>query len=81
MQISIATDTKVKVVICFDRAARVLFGCSADEFVDFAKVHPFAGIFFSFFLSLFFFSQFPSFFIFFIGSATLLLFSNVMLAI
>ncbi|KAK4358672.1 hypothetical protein RND71_020901 [Anisodus tanguticus] len=27
----------------FDRAARVLFGCSADDFFDFAKTHPFAG--------------------------------------
>ncbi|XP_044483457.1 uncharacterized protein LOC123209453 [Mangifera indica] len=42
--ISIATDTKVKVVICFDRAARVLFGCSADHFFDFAKLHPFAAV-------------------------------------
>lgn len=42
-QVSIATDTKVFVVICFDRAARVLFGCSADEFFDFAKLHPYAG--------------------------------------
>lgn len=41
--VSIATDTKVFVVICFDRAARVLFGCSADEFFDFAKLHPYAG--------------------------------------
>lgn len=41
---SIATDTKVFVVIMFDRAARVLFGCSADEFFDFAKIHPFAAI-------------------------------------
>lgn len=40
---SIATDKKVQTVICFDRAARVLFGCSADEFFDFAKLHPFAG--------------------------------------
>ena len=40
---SIATDTKVFVVVMFDRAARVLFGCSADEFFDFAKIHPFAG--------------------------------------
>ncbi|XAR60017.1 hypothetical protein NMG60_11033240 [Bertholletia excelsa] len=39
---SIASDTKVFVVIMFDRAARVLFGCSADEFFDFAKLHPFA---------------------------------------
>lgn len=30
-------------MICFDRAARVLFGCSADEFFDFVKLHPFAG--------------------------------------
>ncbi|KAJ9178058.1 hypothetical protein P3X46_009974 [Hevea brasiliensis] len=41
--VSIATDTKVLNVICFDRAARVLFGCSADEFFDFAKIHPFAA--------------------------------------
>ncbi|GAB2294033.1 hypothetical protein Dimus_028249 [Dionaea muscipula] len=40
---SIATDTKVFVVVCFDRAARVLFGCSANEFFDFAKLHPFAA--------------------------------------
>ncbi|XP_027148402.1 uncharacterized protein LOC113748984 [Coffea eugenioides] len=40
---SIATDTKVFVVVMFDRAARVLFGCSADEFFDFAKIHPFAA--------------------------------------
>lgn len=38
-----ASDTKVFTVICFDRAARVLLGCSADEFFDFAKLHPFAG--------------------------------------
>lgn len=44
-QMSIATDTKVFVVIMFDRAARVLFGCSADEFFDFAKTHPYAGMF------------------------------------
>ncbi|KAJ4725026.1 Nucleic acid-binding, OB-fold containing protein [Melia azedarach] len=42
--ISIATDTKVKMVICFDRAARVLFGCSADCFLDFAQIHPFAAM-------------------------------------
>ncbi|KDP43981.1 hypothetical protein JCGZ_05448 [Jatropha curcas] len=41
--VSIATDTKVLNVICFDRAAKVLFGCSADEFFDFAKFHPFAA--------------------------------------
>ncbi|KGN46888.2 hypothetical protein Csa_020864 [Cucumis sativus] len=40
---SIATDKKVQTVICFDRVARVLFGCSADEFFDFAKLHPFAA--------------------------------------
>lgn len=42
-QMSIASDTKVFVVVMFDRAARVLFGCSADEFFDFAKLHPFSG--------------------------------------
>ncbi|PIN07303.1 hypothetical protein CDL12_20133 [Handroanthus impetiginosus] len=41
---SIATDAKVFVVIMFDRAARVLFGCSADEFFDFAKTHPYAAM-------------------------------------
>lgn len=52
---SIASDTKVFVVVMFDRAARVLFGCSADEFFDFAKIHPFAGTFpFSHFLLMFF---------------------------
>lgn len=40
---SVASDTRVFTVICFDRAAKVLFGCSADEFFDFAKLHPFAG--------------------------------------
>ncbi|KAJ4725028.1 Nucleic acid-binding, OB-fold containing protein [Melia azedarach] len=42
--ISIATDTKVKVVICFDRADRVLFGCSADDFLHFVCIHPFAAM-------------------------------------
>ncbi|XP_002523706.2 uncharacterized protein LOC8275225 [Ricinus communis] len=41
--VAIAVDTKVLNVICFDRAARILFGCSADEFFDFAKIHPFAS--------------------------------------
>lgn len=41
--LSVASDTKVFTVICFDRAAKVLFGCSADEFFDFAKLHPFAA--------------------------------------
>ena len=45
---SLASDTKVFTVICFDGAARVLFGCSADEFFDFAKLHPFAGKYLSF---------------------------------
>ncbi|GMH08990.1 hypothetical protein Nepgr_010830 [Nepenthes gracilis] len=40
---SIASDTKVFVVVCFDRVARVLIGCSADEFFDFSKLHPFAA--------------------------------------
>lgn len=40
---SIATDTSVKTVICFDRAATVLFGCSADEFFHFTKLNPLAG--------------------------------------
>ncbi|XP_057528116.1 uncharacterized protein LOC130806904 isoform X3 [Amaranthus tricolor] len=39
---SIASDTRVFKVICFDRAAKVLFGCSADEFFHFAKFHPFS---------------------------------------
>ncbi|KAJ6739609.1 hypothetical protein OIU74_004380 [Salix koriyanagi] len=30
-------------VMCFDRAARVLFGCSADDFFHFSKLHPFAA--------------------------------------
>ncbi|KAG6631953.1 uncharacterized protein LOC122292474 [Carya illinoinensis] len=42
--ISIASDTNVFTVICFDRAAKVLFGCSADEFFDFTKLHPFAAV-------------------------------------
>ncbi|WCJ41575.1 hypothetical protein M5689_022437 [Euphorbia peplus] len=41
--LSIATDTNVVNVICFDRAAKVLFGCSADQFFDFAKFHPFSA--------------------------------------
>ncbi|KAI3722097.1 hypothetical protein L2E82_33124 [Cichorium intybus] len=40
---SVATETKVSVVVVFDRAARVLFGCSAQHFFDFAKLHPFAA--------------------------------------
>ncbi|RYQ97949.1 hypothetical protein HN51_042988 [Arachis hypogaea] len=41
---SVATETKVFSVICFDRVARVLFGCSADDFFHFAKLHPFCGV-------------------------------------
>ncbi|ERM98473.1 hypothetical protein AMTR_s00072p00163070 [Amborella trichopoda] len=41
---SVASGNKVMVVICFDKAARVMFGCSADEFFDFAKVNPFAVV-------------------------------------
>ncbi|PWA89287.1 hypothetical protein CTI12_AA034650 [Artemisia annua] len=40
---SVATDEKVFVVVAFDRAAKVLFGCSAQEFVDFAKIYPFSA--------------------------------------
>ncbi|XVF68514.1 hypothetical protein PTKIN_Ptkin11bG0008800 [Pterospermum kingtungense] len=40
---SIATDDQVLTVICFDKAARVIFGCSADEFFDFATNHPYAA--------------------------------------
>lgn len=41
---SIATDIEVFVVIMFDRAARVLFGCSADEFFEFVKTRPCAAM-------------------------------------
>ncbi|XP_068646511.1 uncharacterized protein [Aristolochia californica] len=41
--LSIASESKVMVVICFDRAARVLFGCSADDFFNFAKFNPFSA--------------------------------------
>ncbi|XP_074285038.1 uncharacterized protein LOC141610717 [Silene latifolia] len=40
---SIASDTRVFTVISFDRAAKILFGCSADDFFNFAKIHPFAA--------------------------------------
>ncbi|KAJ0970298.1 hypothetical protein J5N97_023175 [Dioscorea zingiberensis] len=32
--LSIATTDRALIVVCFDRAARVLFGCSADEFLQ-----------------------------------------------
>ncbi|XVF05743.1 hypothetical protein REPUB_Repub05bG0198500 [Reevesia pubescens] len=40
---SIETDTMGFKVICFDRAANVIFGCSAQEFFEFAMQHPFAA--------------------------------------
>ncbi|PKU78911.1 uncharacterized protein LOC110111277 [Dendrobium catenatum] len=40
--LSIAISDKVIPVMCFDRAARVLVGCSADELFNFCKSHPFA---------------------------------------
>ncbi|VVA91082.1 unnamed protein product [Arabis nemorensis] len=40
---SIATDTSVKTVVCFDRAATVLFGCSADDLFHFTKLNPLAA--------------------------------------
>ncbi|XP_042496913.1 uncharacterized protein LOC122075808 [Macadamia integrifolia] len=42
--LSVATENKVFVVICFDRAARVLFGCSADEFFEFGKLNPCSAV-------------------------------------
>ncbi|XP_043690376.1 uncharacterized protein LOC122641119 [Telopea speciosissima] len=42
--LSVATENKVFVVICFDRAARVLFGCSADEFFEFSKLNPLSAV-------------------------------------
>ncbi|XP_019447819.1 PREDICTED: uncharacterized protein LOC109350962 [Lupinus angustifolius] len=41
---SVATDMEVITVICFDRIAKVLFGCSADQFFDFARLHPLSGV-------------------------------------
>ncbi|XP_076906743.1 uncharacterized protein LOC143562970 [Bidens hawaiensis] len=40
---SVATDTNVSVVVLFDRAARVLFGCSAQELLDLTNINPFYG--------------------------------------
>lgn len=40
--LSVASETKVMVVICFDRPAQALMGCSADELFDFASMNPFA---------------------------------------
>ncbi|KAK7305524.1 hypothetical protein VNO77_43430 [Canavalia gladiata] len=41
---SVATHTQVLTVICFDRVSTLLFGCSADHFFNFAKLHPFSEI-------------------------------------
>uniref|UniRef100_A0A7N0VDH1 Uncharacterized protein n=1 Tax=Kalanchoe fedtschenkoi TaxID=63787 RepID=A0A7N0VDH1_KALFE len=43
IQISLASDTEVFVLICFDRGAKVLLGCSDDELFHFAKYHPFTA--------------------------------------
>ncbi|KAI5061467.1 hypothetical protein GOP47_0023972 [Adiantum capillus-veneris] len=40
LQLSIATEDKVFPVVAFDRAARSLMGCSADEFYHFASCNP-----------------------------------------
>ncbi|OMO64795.1 hypothetical protein COLO4_31833 [Corchorus olitorius] len=40
--LSIAWGKKVFDVVCFDRAAKDIFGCSAQEFFDFDTLHPFA---------------------------------------
>jgi hypothetical protein len=38
--LSIATFDQVLVVVSFDRAARVLLGCPAHEFLQFCSIHP-----------------------------------------
>ncbi|KAJ7519811.1 hypothetical protein O6H91_20G056700 [Diphasiastrum complanatum] len=38
--LSVATEDKVMVVVAFDRAARVLMGCSADDFYKFVSHDP-----------------------------------------
>ncbi|CAL9113796.1 uncharacterized protein LOC135619138 isoform X1 [Musa acuminata AAA Group] len=38
--VSVGTVDRVMVVVCFDRAARVLMGCSADDWTDFLGAHP-----------------------------------------
>ncbi|GLJ06572.1 hypothetical protein SUGI_0042270 [Cryptomeria japonica] len=40
--LSVATDKRVMIVICFDKPAKVLMGCSADELFDFSCANPFA---------------------------------------
>ncbi|KAG0454447.1 hypothetical protein HPP92_025751 [Vanilla planifolia] len=41
--LSVATSETVLPVVCFDRAARVLIGCSADELFDFCTSHSSAA--------------------------------------
>ncbi|MBA0588881.1 hypothetical protein Gorai_017659 [Gossypium raimondii] len=41
---SIGTETRVMNVVAFDRAAQVIFGCSAQEFFDFSILHPCAAL-------------------------------------
>ncbi|WOL10397.1 hypothetical protein Cni_G19152 [Canna indica] len=38
--LSVGTFDRVVPVVCFDRAARVLMGCSADEWASFLAAHP-----------------------------------------
>ncbi|XP_009413183.1 uncharacterized protein LOC103994548 [Musa acuminata AAA Group] len=38
--VSVGTVDRVMVVVCFDRVARVLMGCSADDWTDFLGAHP-----------------------------------------
>ncbi|KAK6936094.1 hypothetical protein RJ641_033124 [Dillenia turbinata] len=42
--LKVTTFTEILEVICFDRSARVLFGRSADEFLDFLKLNPNAAV-------------------------------------
>ncbi|MCL7030990.1 hypothetical protein MKW94_024975 [Papaver nudicaule] len=42
--VSIASSEEVFVVVLFDRVARVLIGCSADEFFNFTMVNPSAAV-------------------------------------
>ncbi|KAI3859386.1 hypothetical protein MKW92_032158 [Papaver armeniacum] len=42
--VSIAKSEEVFVVVMFDRVARVLIGCSADEFFNFTMVNPSAAV-------------------------------------
>lgn len=41
--ISVATAERVRAVVLFDRAARVLMGCSADQMFDLCRAHPSAA--------------------------------------